>query len=78
MVLHNNLEGLFNIANQYVSVFDIDAELSLDSLVNLNGGFYIDVSSLISPVGHETEWHALKISRKLHSICRGRTCSICC
>jgi hypothetical protein len=42
-----------------VSVFDIDAELAFDGFVDLDGGFDVDVSAFVSPVGHEADGDAL-------------------
>ena len=42
-----------------MSVFDIDAELAFDGFVDLDGGFDVDVSAFVSPVGHEADGDAL-------------------
>lgn len=60
VVLHDDVEGLLNVGKEDVSVFDIDTELPLDSFVDLNGGFNVDVSALVSPVSHETDGDALR------------------
>lgn len=59
MMLHNDLESLLNIWNKDVSIFNINTELSFDGFMDLDWGFDINVSSFISPVGHETDWDAL-------------------
>lgn len=59
MMLHDDLEGGFDIGDEDVSVFDVDAELSFDGFVDLDGGFNVDVSSFVSPVGHEGDGDSL-------------------
>ncbi len=73
-MLHDNVEGLLDVWDQNVSVLDVNAELSFDGLVDLNGGFDVNVSALISPVGHETYGDALLLNASLRSICPGQIC----
>jgi hypothetical protein len=61
-VLHDDVEGLFDVGNEYMSVLDIDAELAFDGFVDLDGGFDVDVSAFISPVGHEADGDTLRYS----------------
>ena len=59
MMLGNDVVGGLNIGNEQVSIFDIDAELSLECLVDVDAGLNVDVASFISPVGVERDWDAL-------------------
>ena len=59
MMLGNDVVGGLNIGNEQVSIFDIDAELSLECLVDVDTGLNVDVASFISPVGVERDGDAL-------------------
>ena len=59
MALSDNIVGCFDVRYQYMPVFDINSEFSLQSLVNMDAGIDINVTSLVSPVSIEGNWHSL-------------------
>lgn len=61
MMLHNYVVGSFHITDEHVSIFDLYSEFSLKGFVDLDRSINVEVSSLITPVGVETEWYSLHI-----------------
>ncbi len=58
-MLCDYIEGSFNVRNEDVSVSDIDSELMLQSLMHMNAGRNIEVTSFVSPVSIERNRHSL-------------------
>ena len=58
-MLGNDVVGGLNIGDEQVSIFDIDAELPLECLVDVDAGLNVDVASFISPVGVERDGDVL-------------------
>ena len=59
MMLCDYIEGSFDVRNEDVSVSDIDSELVLQSLMDMDAGRNIEVTSFVSPVSIERNRHSL-------------------
>ena len=59
MVLSDDVVGHFDVCNEDVLVFDIDAELFLQSFMDMDASLNINESSFISPVSFEGNGHSL-------------------
>lgn len=58
-MLGNDIVGSFNVANQHVTISDINTELVLQSFVDMNTGFDVEVTSFVAPVSIEGERNSL-------------------
>lgn len=73
MVLIDYVEGCLDICDEHLSVFNIDAELSLDCIMNVHACLDVDVTTLIVPVSIEANWDALKFLMVVRSSDRDPT-----
>jgi hypothetical protein len=64
VVLGNDVEGSLDVPDQHVPVADVDPELVLEGLMNVDTGFDVQETALVSPVRVEGDGHSLSQLRR--------------